>query len=238
MLTVTDSGPGMPEAFIPVALDRFTRADDARTGQSGGGLGLAIVQALAGSAGGTVTLANRPEGGLVVTVRLPLSQAERRRSRRRTRTGPCDRTRPPHRRRRQDPAETRAHDGAVGCPARPAARPAIRVAAVRSAEAPHRRSRGGGRPSWPGRASLPFAPSPIGSVSPRTRSPGPTENWSRRECCETRGRAGTFVAAGDPVHRLAAAAAAEFAERADALGLAREDALALVAAALDARRQR
>ncbi|HEY8281119.1 MAG TPA: HAMP domain-containing sensor histidine kinase, partial [Leifsonia sp.] len=75
-LTVADSGPGMPEAFIPVALDRFTRADGARTGHSGGGLGLAIVQALAGSAGGTVTLENRPEGGLLVTVRLPLSQAE------------------------------------------------------------------------------------------------------------------------------------------------------------------
>jgi len=55
---------------------------------------------------------------------------------------------------------------------------------------------------------------------------------------ETRGRAGTFVAAGDAVHRLAAAAAAEFAERADALGLGRENALALVGAALDARRIR
>jgi len=52
---------------------------------------------------------------------------------------------------------------------------------------------------------------------------------------ETRGRAGTFVAAGDAVHRIAVAAAAEFAERADALGLGRDDALALVAAALDAR---
>ncbi|MEY9852700.1 signal transduction histidine kinase [Leifsonia sp. EB41] len=75
MLTVHDSGPGMPEEFIPVALDRFTRADGARTTSragGGGGLGLAIVAALAGAAGGSVQLANAPTGGLVVTVRLPL----------------------------------------------------------------------------------------------------------------------------------------------------------------------
>ncbi|WP_285114601.1 HAMP domain-containing sensor histidine kinase [Leifsonia sp. fls2-241-R2A-40a] len=72
VLTVHDSGPGMPEEFIPVALDRFTRADGARTGQSGGGLGLAIVGALAGAAGGRVVLANASPSGLTVTVRLPI----------------------------------------------------------------------------------------------------------------------------------------------------------------------
>ena len=75
VLTVHDSGPGMPDEFIPVALDRFTRADGARTTSragGGGGLGLAIVAALAGAAGGSVQLANAPTGGLVVTVRLPL----------------------------------------------------------------------------------------------------------------------------------------------------------------------
>ncbi|MGN7799881.1 sensor histidine kinase [Leifsonia sp. 22587] len=72
VLTVRDSGPGMPEAFIPVALDRFTRADGARTGQSGGGLGLAIVGALAGAAGGSVELRNAEPSGLTVTVMLPL----------------------------------------------------------------------------------------------------------------------------------------------------------------------
>ncbi|GAA1448099.1 sensor histidine kinase [Leifsonia poae] len=78
VLTVRDSGPGMPEEFIPVALDRFTRAEASRTGHSGGGLGLAIVGALAGSAGGSVALANGDGGatGLVVTVVLPLVGAE------------------------------------------------------------------------------------------------------------------------------------------------------------------
>ncbi|MFF1876829.1 sensor histidine kinase [Leifsonia sp. NPDC058230] len=73
ILTVRDSGPGMEAGFIPVALDRFTRADGARTGHSGGGLGLAIVGALAGSAGGSVVLANAEEGGLIATVVLPLA---------------------------------------------------------------------------------------------------------------------------------------------------------------------
>ena len=72
VLTVRDTGPGMPEDFIPVALDRFTRADNARTGQSGGGLGLAIVGALADAAGGRVVLANAEPSGLTVTVTLPI----------------------------------------------------------------------------------------------------------------------------------------------------------------------
>lgn len=55
---------------------------------------------------------------------------------------------------------------------------------------------------------------------------------------ETRGRGGTFVAAADTVRKAAAEAAAQFAERVDALGVRREDALALASAALDARRVR
>ena len=55
---------------------------------------------------------------------------------------------------------------------------------------------------------------------------------------QTRGRAGTFVAAADATRQLAVAAAADFAERAEGLGLSRQDAVALVDAALDARRIR
>ncbi|TWE16668.1 GntR family transcriptional regulator [Kitasatospora atroaurantiaca] len=50
---------------------------------------------------------------------------------------------------------------------------------------------------------------------------------------ETHGRRGTLIAAaGDTAHRLAAAAAAEYAERAVRLGVSREDALAAVNGAL------
>ena len=75
-LTVQDSGPGMPEDFIPVALARFTRAEGPRSALAGGGLGLAIVAALAGSAGGSIVLANASEGGLLATVTLPADTTE------------------------------------------------------------------------------------------------------------------------------------------------------------------
>ena len=72
ILTVRDTGPGMPESFIPAAFDRFSRPDEARQRRSGGtGLGLSIVHAIVSSAGGSVTLEN--DNGLVATVRLPQS---------------------------------------------------------------------------------------------------------------------------------------------------------------------
>jgi two-component system OmpR family sensor kinase len=70
LLTVVDSGPGMPEDFLPVAFDRFSRPDEARASQNGGsGLGLAIVHAIVHAAHGSVTLTNAD--GVTVTVALP-----------------------------------------------------------------------------------------------------------------------------------------------------------------------
>jgi signal transduction histidine kinase len=67
---VHDHGPGLPSTFLPVAFERFTRADQARTG-GGSGLGLAIVAAIARDAGGTYGAANRPDGGADVWISLP-----------------------------------------------------------------------------------------------------------------------------------------------------------------------
>lgn len=71
VLTVSDTGPGMPDEFLPIAFERFTRPDASRTTATGGsGLGLALVHALAVGAGGSAALTNtRP--GLAVTVTLP-----------------------------------------------------------------------------------------------------------------------------------------------------------------------
>ena len=69
-LEVRDHGPGIDPQFLPRALDRFTRADSARTG-TGAGLGLAITAALARRNGGTLTAANHPHGGAMLTLTLP-----------------------------------------------------------------------------------------------------------------------------------------------------------------------
>jgi signal transduction histidine kinase len=77
VLTVADDGPGFPDALLPVAFDRFTRAEAARSHDSGAGagLGLAIVAAIVRAHGGTIAVANGPPlGGAAVVVRLPLDE--------------------------------------------------------------------------------------------------------------------------------------------------------------------
>lgn len=75
VLTVADSGPGIPEGDLPRIFERFYRVDKARSRNTrdpgGTGLGLAIVKHLVGLHGGTVAAANRPGGGAVFTIELP-----------------------------------------------------------------------------------------------------------------------------------------------------------------------
>ena len=68
---VFDRGPGMTVDQLQHAFDRFWRASSAA--DEGSGLGLAIVRQLAEASGGEVGLANRPDGGLDASVRLPLA---------------------------------------------------------------------------------------------------------------------------------------------------------------------
>jgi len=70
-ITVTDTGPGFTEEALERALDPFFPTK----GDAGTGLGLSMVYDQAKLAGGTVRLANRPEGGARVTLRLPLRLA-------------------------------------------------------------------------------------------------------------------------------------------------------------------
>jgi two-component system OmpR family sensor kinase len=72
VLTVADSGPGFPDDFLAVAFGRFRRPDTARSSNSGGsGLGLAIVAEIVRAHGGSVSAANNPAGGALITVKLP-----------------------------------------------------------------------------------------------------------------------------------------------------------------------
>lgn len=68
LLTVTDDGPGIPEAERVRATQAGVRLDERGEGH---GFGLAIVRELASLHGGTLTLAERAGGGLVARVELP-----------------------------------------------------------------------------------------------------------------------------------------------------------------------
>jgi signal transduction histidine kinase len=70
---VDDDGPGIPEPDLRRALEPFCRLDPARGGEPGGvGLGLSIASQAAAREGGSLTLANRAEGGLRAEMVLPL----------------------------------------------------------------------------------------------------------------------------------------------------------------------
>jgi signal transduction histidine kinase len=69
-LRVDDRGGGFRPEDLPRAFDRFWRAPDAPPG--GTGLGLSIAAWIAQRHGGSITAANRPDGGARLEVLLPL----------------------------------------------------------------------------------------------------------------------------------------------------------------------
>jgi two-component system sensor histidine kinase MprB len=71
---VRDHGQGVPEQDLPYVFDRFFRGTGAR-GRQGSGLGLAIVRQVTEQHGGTVTVANAPDGGAVFRLHLPVAPA-------------------------------------------------------------------------------------------------------------------------------------------------------------------
>ena len=74
VLEVADTGPGLEPGDEERVFEAFFRGDPSRQRDTGGsGLGLAIVAAIATAHDGTVSAGNRPEGGAVFTVRLPLA---------------------------------------------------------------------------------------------------------------------------------------------------------------------
>jgi two-component system sensor histidine kinase MprB len=70
VLTVRDSGPGIPSEDLPHVFDRFWRSPSAR-GLPGSGLGLAIVARAVREAGGEVRLCPADGGGTLAWLRLP-----------------------------------------------------------------------------------------------------------------------------------------------------------------------
>jgi two-component system sensor histidine kinase CpxA len=72
-LRVLDRGPGVADEDLARIFEPFYRADKGRDHQKNGqGIGLAITARVMELHGGSVRAANRPEGGLEVTLTLPL----------------------------------------------------------------------------------------------------------------------------------------------------------------------
>ena len=69
VLSVRDSGPGIPAAHLPLIFDRFYKVDSSRRAAGGSGLGLSIVRAIVERHGGTITARN--DGGAVFEITLP-----------------------------------------------------------------------------------------------------------------------------------------------------------------------
>jgi two-component system osmolarity sensor histidine kinase EnvZ len=68
--TVRDWGPGVAPEKLSQLTTPFFRGDAARTAATGAGLGLAIVEKAMQRMGGSVEVANAPDGGLMLHIRL------------------------------------------------------------------------------------------------------------------------------------------------------------------------
>jgi two-component system OmpR family sensor kinase len=76
VLSVADTGPGVPKADQGRIFDRFVRLDAARSRASGGsGLGLAVVRSIVVAHGGSVRYRDAKPTGSVFEVRLPTDGA-------------------------------------------------------------------------------------------------------------------------------------------------------------------
>ena len=77
VLSVHDTGIGIPEKDVPHIFDRFYRVDKARSRETGGtGLGLAIVRQMVQLHGGEITVESAADAGSVFTVTLPVRKGD------------------------------------------------------------------------------------------------------------------------------------------------------------------
>ena len=74
-LEVRDFGSGVPEGELEKIFEPFYRVQESRDRGSGGhGLGLSIAANAVHMHGGSIEASNAPDGGLIVSISLPLSQ--------------------------------------------------------------------------------------------------------------------------------------------------------------------
>jgi len=71
VISVSDTGDGMPLADLERVFDRFYKGSSGK-GMPGAGLGLYLVRTIAEAHGGNVSVASKPGSGSTFTIRLPL----------------------------------------------------------------------------------------------------------------------------------------------------------------------
>lgn len=77
VITIADTGVGVPDEAIPHLFERFYRVDKARSRKSGGsGLGLSIVQSMVEKNGGSIRVESVLNEGSVFTVTFPIFDME------------------------------------------------------------------------------------------------------------------------------------------------------------------
>ncbi len=79
VISITDTGPGVPPSVRPVIFERVSRGDGSRSRKTGGaGLGLAICAAIVSAHKGTISLDDDHVGGTRIVVRLPVTKLSER----------------------------------------------------------------------------------------------------------------------------------------------------------------
>jgi two-component system sensor histidine kinase CreC len=73
LVTIEDSGPGVPVFALDKVFDRFYSLPRPDTGRKSSGLGLSIVREIAALHGGEIILENRVSGGVRARLKLPVA---------------------------------------------------------------------------------------------------------------------------------------------------------------------
>ena len=71
LITIRDTGPGIPDYALSRVFDRFYSLEHPETGEKSSGLGLTFVREIAALHGGDIRIENLPGGGTQATLSLP-----------------------------------------------------------------------------------------------------------------------------------------------------------------------
>ncbi len=73
-VSVSDSGPGVPNDELEAVFDKFVQSSKTKTGAGGTGLGLSISYEIINAHGGRIWAENKPEGGAVFSFEIPFNR--------------------------------------------------------------------------------------------------------------------------------------------------------------------